>query len=84
MCVCVCVLSVEETWITMSKYEAKYNDEISFEKGVLVEVFEKGIDGWWKTRYICMCGHVCVKKKRSLVSNTSSPYFLLFHHSCHG
>ena len=35
----------------MNRYEAKHHDEMSFEKGVLVEVFEKGIDGWWKIRY---------------------------------
>lgn len=40
----------EETWIAMNRYEAQHHDEIGFEKGVLVEVFEKGIDGWWKVR----------------------------------
>lgn len=43
---------LEETWISMNRYEAKHPDELSFEKGVLVEVFEKGIDGWWKVRYV--------------------------------
>jgi hypothetical protein len=40
----------EETWISVNKYEAKHHDELSFEKGILLEVFEKGIDGWWKVR----------------------------------
>ncbi len=34
----------------MNRYEAQHHDELSFEKGVLLEVFEKGIDGWWKVR----------------------------------
>ncbi len=43
-------LDEEEIHITLNAYEAKHDDEISFEKGVLVEVFEKGFDGWWKIR----------------------------------
>ncbi len=40
----------EETWISVNKYVASHHDELSFEKGVLLEVFEKGVDGWWKVR----------------------------------
>ena len=40
----------EETFITTSSYTAKNSDELTFEKGVLVEVFQKGLDGWWKGR----------------------------------
>ena len=39
----------------MNPYEAKHHDELSFEKGVLLEVFEKGIDGWWRVRYVSSC-----------------------------
>jgi len=34
----------------MNRYESQHHDELGFEKGVLLEVFEKGIDGWWKAR----------------------------------
>ena len=43
-------LDEEEVHITLNAYTAQHDDEISFEKGVLVEVFEKGFDGWWKIR----------------------------------
>ena len=42
----------EEICITTSNYTAKNPDEISFERGVLVEVYQKGLDGWWKARYL--------------------------------
>ena len=41
---------VEEVFITINRYSAQHHDEATFEKGVLVEVFEKGLDGWWKIR----------------------------------
>ena len=40
----------EEVHITTSNYQAKNSDELSFEKGVLMEVYMKGLDGWWKAR----------------------------------
>ena len=40
--------AAEEVYITINRYSAEHHDEITFEKGVLVEVFEKGLDGWWK------------------------------------
>jgi len=40
----------EEVFITINRYSAQHHDEATFEKGVLVEVFEKGLDGWWKIR----------------------------------
>ena len=43
-------LDEEEIHITLNAYTANHDDEVSFEKGVLVEVFEKGFDGWWKIR----------------------------------
>jgi len=43
----------------MNRYESQHHDELGFEKGVLLEVFEKGIDGWWKARWgLCGCGLV--------------------------
>ncbi len=40
----------EEVHIAMSAYSPQNEDEIAFEKGVLLEVFEKNLDGWWKVR----------------------------------
>lgn len=42
--------AAEEVYISINRYSAEHHDEITFEKGVLVEVFEKGLDGWWKIR----------------------------------
>jgi hypothetical protein len=42
----------EEFYISNNGYTAKKDDEISFERGVLLEVFQKGMDGWWKARYL--------------------------------
>ena len=43
-----------ELYITKSAYTAQHHDEATFEKGVLVEVFEKGFDGWWKIQLVTM------------------------------
>lgn len=40
----------EEVHITTSKYTATNADELSFERGVLMDVYQKGLDGWWKAR----------------------------------
>lgn len=40
----------EELFLTTAPYTPQHDDEIQFEKGVVVEVFEKGLDGWWKIR----------------------------------
>jgi hypothetical protein len=42
----------EEFYISNNGYTAKKDDEISFERGVLLEVFQKGMDGWWKARFV--------------------------------
>lgn len=47
---CFSLLPAEEVYITINRYSAEHHDEVTFEKGVLVEVFEKGLDGWWKIR----------------------------------
>ena len=46
------VLDAPETHITTSGYKAKNPDELSFERGVIVEVSEKGMDGWWKATLV--------------------------------
>ena len=46
------VLDAPEAHITTSGYKAKNPDELSFERGVIVEVSEKGMDGWWKATLV--------------------------------
>ncbi|XP_041866378.1 SH3 and PX domain-containing protein 2A-like isoform X2 [Melanotaenia boesemani] len=41
----------EEKYITMQPYSSQGKDEIAFEKGVIVEVIQKNLEGWWFIRY---------------------------------
>ena len=43
--------SAAENHITTNAHAAQGQDEISFEKGVIVKVLEKRLDGWWKVDY---------------------------------
>lgn len=35
----------------MQSYSSEGKDEIAFEKGVVVEVIQKNLEGWWFIRY---------------------------------
>ena len=37
----------EEIYISLRNYEAEADDEMSFDAGVMLEVTEKTLDGWW-------------------------------------
>lgn len=41
----------DEKYITTSAYKAVNSDEIGYEKGVVVTVLEKKLDGWWRVAY---------------------------------
>ncbi|XP_030012300.1 SH3 and PX domain-containing protein 2A isoform X2 [Sphaeramia orbicularis] len=43
--------SREEKYITVQSYTGEGKDEIAFEKGVIVEVIQKNLEGWWFIRY---------------------------------
>ncbi|XP_026210830.1 SH3 and PX domain-containing protein 2A isoform X1 [Anabas testudineus] len=43
--------SREEKYITVQPYSSQGKDEIAFEKGVIVEVIQKNLEGWWFIRY---------------------------------
>ncbi|XP_029608557.1 SH3 and PX domain-containing protein 2A isoform X1 [Salmo trutta] len=43
--------SREEKYMTVQPYTSEGKDEIAFEKGVIVEVIEKNLEGWWFIRY---------------------------------
>lgn len=40
----------EERYIASRAYTANEPDEMGFQKGVVVDVLEKNIDGWWLIR----------------------------------
>uniref|UniRef100_A0A672JBY9 SH3 and PX domain-containing protein 2A n=1 Tax=Salarias fasciatus TaxID=181472 RepID=A0A672JBY9_SALFA len=42
---------VEEKYVTVQPYTSQGKDEIAFEKGVIVEVIQKNLEGWWFIRY---------------------------------
>ena len=45
---CVCT---EENCICIETFTAENPDEVSLEKGVVVEVKQKNMDGWWTVRW---------------------------------
>ncbi|KAM9313912.1 SH3 and PX domain-containing protein 2A [Pholidichthys leucotaenia] len=44
--------SREEKYVTIQPYSSQGKDEVSFEKGVTVEVIQKNLEGWWYIRYL--------------------------------
>ena len=40
-----------ERYVSIEKYTAEEVDEISFPKGVTVDVLQKSLDGWWLIKY---------------------------------
>ncbi|KAG7255438.1 hypothetical protein CRUP_021399, partial [Coryphaenoides rupestris] len=43
--------SREESYVTVQPYTSEGKDEIAFEKGVIVEVIQKNLEGWWFIRH---------------------------------
>ncbi|XP_058507146.1 SH3 and PX domain-containing protein 2A-like isoform X2 [Solea solea] len=41
----------EEKYVTVQPYSSQGKDEIAFEKGAIVEVIQKNLEGWWFIRY---------------------------------
>ncbi|XP_042340702.1 SH3 and PX domain-containing protein 2A isoform X4 [Plectropomus leopardus] len=44
--------SREEKYVTIQPHTSQGKDEVSFEKGVTVEVIQKNLEGWWYIRYL--------------------------------
>ncbi|XP_047190087.1 SH3 and PX domain-containing protein 2A isoform X10 [Scophthalmus maximus] len=42
----------EEKYVTIQPHASQGKDEVSFEKGVTVEVIQKNLEGWWYIRYL--------------------------------
>lgn len=40
----------EEKYVTVQPYSSQGKDEIAFEKGVIVDVIQKNLEGWWFIR----------------------------------
>lgn len=40
----------EEKYITVQPYCSQGKDEIAFEKGAIVDVIQKNLEGWWFIR----------------------------------
>lgn len=45
------VILKDEKYISSSKFKAENPDEIGFDKGVVLTVLEKKLDGWWRVQY---------------------------------
>lgn len=43
--------SSEEKYSVIYPYSARDQDEIDLERGMIVEVIQKNLEGWWKIRY---------------------------------
>lgn len=52
----ISTLAADEKYISTNKFEAKNKDEIGFDKGVVVTVLEKKLDGWWRVNYQSQTG----------------------------
>lgn len=41
-----------EKYLVIYPYTARDQDEMNLEKGAVVEVIQKNLEGWWKIRYL--------------------------------
>lgn len=46
----VVLLLAEEKYVAVQSYTSQGKDEIAFEKGAIVEVIQKNLEGWWFIR----------------------------------
>lgn len=44
-------LPAEEKYTVIYPYTARDQDEMNLERGAMVEVIQKNLEGWWKIRY---------------------------------
>lgn len=42
----------EEKYTVIYPYTARDQDEMNLERGAMVEVIQKNLEGWWKIRYL--------------------------------
>ena len=81
---CVCDLwsacADVERYITIEKYTAEEEDELSFPKGVTVDVLQKSLDGWW---LIKLDGKAALAPATFLMKRESSEHSPVCLHSHH-
>lgn len=46
----------EEKYSVIYPYTARDQDEMNLERGAVVEVIQKNLEGWWKIRYLLCLG----------------------------
>ena len=42
----------EEKFVCVKPFKKSLDDEIDLELGAIVDVIQKGSDGWWEVRYV--------------------------------
>ncbi|KAJ3614899.1 hypothetical protein NHX12_018468 [Muraenolepis orangiensis] len=65
--------SREEKYVTIQPYTSQGKDEVSFEKGVTVEVIQKNLEGWWYVRYLGKEGWAPASYLKKTKEDFSSP-----------
>lgn len=50
LCFLFPLLSVAERYITVQSFSSSSQDELGFESGVIVEVIQRNLEGWWFIR----------------------------------
>lgn len=53
----------EEKYSVIYPYSARDEDEIDLERGMIVEVIQKNLEGWWKIRYKCSLQYIHLLQK---------------------
>ena len=51
-----CFVPTEEKYTVIYPYTARDQDEMNLERGAVVEVIQKNLEGWWKIRYPLQLG----------------------------
>ena len=62
-----------EKYVTVDAYATEEEDELSFPKGVMVDVLQKSLDGWWLIRYNSKTGLAPATFLRRVESGDSIP-----------
>ena len=62
-----------EKYVTVDAYTTEEEDELSFPKGVMVDVLQKSLDGWWLIRYNSKTGLAPATFLKKVESGDSIP-----------
>lgn len=70
-----------EKYYSVDNYTAEEEDEISFEKGVVVEVLQKSLDGWWVVKLDKVVGLAPATFLKKVENQEMDPTQVGMHHS---